>query len=244
MTSILASSITVAVAERGRLLTMDISPKNSPGGSTATIFSSFLMRRVSCTRPDCNTYISRPGSPSRNSTVPVGTLFPNRSKSCVSTGIARSSYHKPPMPDLVHEQQKLDGDEDDDRHFQRHRAAVSRQIDQQLQVVLNHAQLVIERAIAILDLERRAQRAVEAIERFRFPRRWGRVEQRERVHDLVARRHALPDELIELARRAAKPARLGQLLRDLIELAQNLLDVFLVILHRHRLRDDEREQLD
>ena len=70
-----------------------------------------------------------------------------------------------------------------------------------------------------------------------------RVEHRQRVDDLRAHRHPLSDEAHHLARAPAQRARLGQALRALLQARDERVDVALVVLHGHRLRDDERHDL-
>ncbi len=71
-----ASSVTVAVAERGLPSRIDISPKKSPAASSASVTSSpsrslMWMR----TRPPSMRYIAPPCSPLRKRTLPAGRSF-------------------------------------------------------------------------------------------------------------------------------------------------------------------------
>src|SRR5439155_10958489 len=80
---------TTAVADRGRLLRIAISPKNSPAGSTASTRSdSATWRRISIS-PVTTMYMSSPGWPSSNSTVPAGKSRAKRS----SASCTRPSSH-------------------------------------------------------------------------------------------------------------------------------------------------------
>ena len=81
MTRSFESSAQVAVAERGRLFRIDISPRNSPGPIDERIFSTSPTFFETVTRPCWTTYISLPGSPSRKRTVPRGNSLPKRWKS-------------------------------------------------------------------------------------------------------------------------------------------------------------------
>ena len=95
MTSSFEASAQVAVAERGLLFRIDISPTNSPAPSEARIFSTSPTCFEIVIRPCWTTYISLPGSPSRKRTVPCGNSFPKRWKSWSSAmGAAHSSAAK------------------------------------------------------------------------------------------------------------------------------------------------------
>ena len=70
------SESTVAVAERGLLVMIDISPKNSPGPSVLNCFSTSRTVLEIATSPERITNISRPSSPSRKSTEPLAKALP------------------------------------------------------------------------------------------------------------------------------------------------------------------------
>ena len=80
ITSSRQSSAQMAVALRGLLLRMAISPRNSPGPRRERIFSTSPTRLVMVTLPALTTNISRPSSPSRKRTVPRGNSRPKRWK--------------------------------------------------------------------------------------------------------------------------------------------------------------------
>ena len=80
MTRSLASSATVAVAFRGLLEMIAISPKNSPGPERGEDLLHVPHLLVMATFPAWRTNISLPGSPSRKRTVPLGNSLPNRWK--------------------------------------------------------------------------------------------------------------------------------------------------------------------
>src|SRR5208283_1695933 len=65
---------------------------------------------------------------------------------------------------LPDEEQRLGRDEHRDGDLEHGVPALAHQIDEQREVVLYDAQLVIERAVTLLDLERRAQAPVQTIE--------------------------------------------------------------------------------
>src|SRR5437016_3732735 len=90
ITRSLASSATTAPAERGLLFRMLISPKNSPAPKVARIFSVSRTVLVMFTLPAWTTYISLPGSPSRNRTCPRLNSFPNLWNSASSPAIQKS----------------------------------------------------------------------------------------------------------------------------------------------------------
>src|SRR5260370_39638349 len=72
---------------------------------------------------------------------------------------------------LPHHDQHLGEDQEHDRDFEQERVTLPRQIDEQHQVVLKHAQLGVERAIAIFDLEHLAHGVPQAIELLVLPGR-------------------------------------------------------------------------
>ena len=71
---------------------------------------------------------------------------------------------------MTDEQERLQGDEDGDDDLEELEPPLPRHVDHEREVVLHDADLVVERPVALVDLEGGAELAVQAVERLVLPR--------------------------------------------------------------------------